>query len=250
VSAVAAAPTIEFEKRGHKYKVNGEVYPSVTEVLGIINKPALAPWAERMTVEGLLRLIKKRGVGFVEDKDARQILGVMRSDGLGAGRTKEAAAARGTAVHEALEAWATKRDVPVASKFPTTTQGYIRGLARFLLEREPQFFESEKPVASLKHRFVGTRDTVCLLDDGEHGRCLLDLKTSKRVYATSHFPQLEAYELAGVEMGEEPTQRRGVIRVDRDGTYEIAWSCATADDFLAVLACYRAQRSLERRARR
>jgi hypothetical protein len=67
------------------------------------------------------------------------------------------------------------------------------------------------------------------------GTLLADLKTSANVYMESHGRQLEAYELASVECGYEPTVARGIINVSADGTYKLVRSKCTSDDFLNVL---------------
>ena len=36
---------LAFDKRLHSYKANDEIVPSATQILGIISKPALVPWA-------------------------------------------------------------------------------------------------------------------------------------------------------------------------------------------------------------
>ena len=55
-----ARPNIVFHEQEHRYLVDGKELPSVTTVLGVLGKPALAPWAAKMTVEGVAGLIVKR----------------------------------------------------------------------------------------------------------------------------------------------------------------------------------------------
>ena len=47
---------------GRHYRVEGydELFPSVTSVLDVINKPALVPWARNMALESVETALKKR----------------------------------------------------------------------------------------------------------------------------------------------------------------------------------------------
>ena len=90
---------------------------------------------------------------------------------------------------------------------------------------------------------------------------IIDLKTSKSIYPTTHFPQLEGYEGGGVEMGFPETDFRAVLNTNADGTFDPApsivneWgdaklgqfavSWATYDDFLGLLAAFRAIKRLK-----
>lgn len=240
-------PVITFCEKPRGYTVNGTPVPSVTQVLGILDKPALVGWTAKITAEGAWKLARRKGYKMPDEP--WQFIRDLKGMGYDHRSYSKDAAARGTIVHTCLEEWIKEGKIPVAGKVPKPAQGYVRGLAKFLIERQPEFLESETVVGSAVHGFAGTRDTVCILKDKQHGRTLIDLKTSKRVYPTSHFPQLRAYEIAGVECGEEPTDKQGILRVGADGTYEIVWSCATDEDFLAVLRCYKAQQALTARAK-
>lgn len=274
-----SAPAITFNEAAHSYTVNGEAVPGVTSVLGLLNKPALPPWAAKMTVLGIARLVIEQRVPYVSGRNTVSELERLRRklvaenikvpedadrDVLVAGLAQlikrrlkarqldhEAvtrdAIERGNAVHAALEDWINKRAVPVLGNYPEAHRGYIQGLTKFLLEWSPDFKESEQPIGSAVHGFAGTRDTVCLVERDGLGRCLLDLKTSKAVYAESMFPQVAAYEIGGVECGEPPTERQGIVRVG-DGDFEVAWSVAEPEDFLSVLRAYKSQQALKARA--
>jgi hypothetical protein len=78
---------------------------------------------------------------------------------------------------------------------------------------------------------------------------LFDYKTSKGIYPDSHFPQLEAYEAAYQCMGGDPTDSRLLVRLDKEGDYEIAKSCATFDTFLGVKSAFDAMADLKARVK-
>jgi hypothetical protein len=79
-------------------------------------------------------------------------------------------------------------------------------------------------VGSTEHGFAGRYDLRCVID-GCHVR--LDLKTGKRVY-------------------DEALLQRLVLRLDREGEFEIVESHATPDMFLGVLRAYQAVQALKK----
>lgn len=241
-------PVITFDEKQHKYTLNGEVVPSVTQVIGVLDKPALVPWAAREAVNGAWKLARRKG--YVLPESPQQFTMDLQERRLDYRNINRIAIDRGNAVHKVLEDWINERKIPLADNFPVATRGYVRALAKFIVSWEPHFLESEKNIGSVVHGFAGKRDTVAILEHSKHGRVLLDVKTSKKVYPDSMFPQLRAYEIGGVECGEEPTQRQGIVRVSADGEFEVVWSCAEDDDFLSILHVYKTQKQLEKRARR
>jgi hypothetical protein len=186
---------------------------SVSTVLNVLDKPGLLSWVREITLQG---------ENYWEVRDA--------------------SATRGTSVHSALEALATEGTIPKLADFPEEDRGYVQALAGWWLEAKPEVIASEVIVASLEHNFAGRFDLRCRID----GKVtLLDAKTSKRVYPTTHFAQLEAYEGASVESGYDPTDQRMVLRLGGDGVYETAVSCASYSDFLGIKAAFDAQKRVE-----
>ena len=50
-------PVVEFQAEPRRrYLVNGQPVPSVTQILGVLDKPALVWWAMRVGVEGACQL--------------------------------------------------------------------------------------------------------------------------------------------------------------------------------------------------
>jgi hypothetical protein len=247
-STIAQRPEIVFTVEDHKYAINGVPVPSVTQVLGVLDKPALPPWAAKVTLEGVCNLIKlSKHTRFELPEDAGKLKYALKRRKLDHYSVVKASQERGTAVHKALEDWITHHRIPRLKDYPVAQRGYIQGLTAFLIAEKPEFLASEKQVGSVRHGYAGTLDTVCFVNHTDKGRVMLDLKTSKDVWYLTQFPQLAAYELANVECGGEPTDAQGIVRVSADGQWEVKWSCADADDFLAILAVYKSQHSLTAR---
>ena len=247
--------------------------PSVTTVLGCLDKPALPWWGQRIGVEGVMELVR-RDVLYAHYGDAEPYLGVRRgwypepatSDEvvalltehqLSTNHVRDKAGARGVAVHDAFETWATTGTRPDPSIFPEEERGYVVGLLAFLDDVNPEPLAAEVMVGSVQHGFAGRYDIRLRVPEEcqvvfhrtpkkgpqyatlKPGVYLGDLKTSKGVYQESHGRQLEAYEAASVECGYEPTEARGILHVGADGTYEFVRSKCIFDDFLHVLAVWR-----------
>lgn len=253
--------TIRYEDKKHLYFLDGEKVPSVSSILGCLDKPALPWWGMKIGVQGVLELFRQEalrstrplpGQTFAivdtafEPVDSDRVVRLLTEHKLTVNHVRDKAGERGTTVHDALEAWAATGAKPDPKVYPDEQRGYVEGLLLFLNEHAVEPEATEIIVGSTTHGFAGRYDLRCWLATEP---TLLDLKTSGSVYL-EHFLQLEAYEGAGVECGYEPTANRVVLRVAADGSYELRESPATYDDFLAVLACYRATTALRDRVKK
>jgi hypothetical protein len=186
---------------------------AVSSVLGVLDKPGLLHWVRTVTL---------KGEDFWDVRDE--------------------ASTRGTSVHNAAEVLANTGTPPSLSDFPETDRGYVQALASWWLDARPDVIATEVIVASLEHRFAGRFDLLCTINGR---RCLCDFKTSKKIYPREMFAQLEAYEGASVECGYPPTDDRLIVRLGEDGTHEVAESCASYGDFLAIKAAFDACKRIE-----
>lgn len=248
------------------YTVNGKWVPSVTTILGVLDKPALPWWGMKIGVEGVLKLLSD-GVLRFEDlddlPDTETAVEALTASKLTVNHVKDKAGSRGTSVHRALEDWADFGKWPDPFAYPAEEQGYVRGVMAFLEDAAPEVIASELMVGSVVHEFAGRYDLLAILGEREvvtrlypkrkpkretidGGVYLLDLKTSKNVYTTHHL-QLAAYEGATRECGYTPSDFRGVVRVSPTGGYELVRSDrGYFDAFLAVNECWRAMESLKK----
>ena len=266
-----------YEKPYRKYTVNGKDAVSVTTALGVLNKP-LDAWVERVTLAGTVKLLRQPTYTLPEDgspescpwKQRKYVPGFARQcnspthDCIGRDPAlcqfrvdlknrrldyyaeKKEAADRGVDVHQIWQDWNEKQKIPHVADYPANRHGFIRALAAFIMQHNPTCLESEKVVGSAVHGFAGRLDTVVVLsvDDAP---CVVDIKTSKAVYPSSHFPQLAGYEIARRECGLQPTERQGILRLGADGKFDLVWSDATGDDFLAVLNAWKSQQRWSKR---
>jgi hypothetical protein len=199
----------------HRYSWNGgPLYPSVTTILGIKDKPALVGWAKRETaacavrnLDVLARMVQSGGPQAAVDW-LKKIPDYRR----------DAAADLGTAVHAAAEAIGRGEPVVVGDDVRPFIDAYRRD---FLEPFEPRFLALEAMVCSTRYEYGGTADAFAEID-GE--TWLLDYKTGAGVYPDT------ALQLAGLARAQfigspgDPTQyplpaatRFGVVHVRPEG---------------------------------
>ena len=252
--------------------------PSVTTVLDCLSKDGLPWWGMTTALEAVIQLY---GVGGFLTPSADGKLAVWTGDQfeyatkenlvalltrqkLTVNHVRDKAGARGNNVHDALQWWIEDGTMPDPDLFPLEEQGYVRALIAFLHDvGEVTARKAEVMVGSVEHGFAGRYDFEGTLKSANlitkraspggrnaeqrtefKGLSLLDLKTSKGVYA-SHKLQLEGYEIARLEGGLRPTKNRLVVQVSNDGTYAVTASDAEAQDFLNVLATYNSIRRIK-----
>ena len=183
---------------GRKHPVyqddNGVIYPSVTQILSIVNKPFLVNWANGLGLQGIA----------VQDanKESTDV---------------------GTLTHAFIEGHITNEEV--------STEGYERKIidqallcyGNYLLwekKYNPKFVETEKSFVSQEYGYGGTVDAICKIGDQKY---ILDWKTSASIYP-EYVSQLTAYRLG---LGPLSTigYHLGIVRLFKDSTspgYEFA----------------------------
>lgn len=229
--------SVEFtEVPKRKYTIDGQAVPSVTQILGVLDKPGLPWWGMQIGVQGVIELAKRHDnpniIGPETDPD--KVVAWLTSEKLTVNHQRDNAAKRGTGVHDALEQYCATGAIPSLSDFPVEERGFVQALCKFLIDHEPQPERTEVIVGSREHQFAGRYDLRCTIA-GRNG--ILDLKTGKRLYNTVHL-QASAYELADTEMGAEPCEVCWALRASADGSYELVETRATTEDFLAVKHAY------------
>lgn len=281
MSVTIDRPDVDFDAVEHVYSIGGERVAGVSSVAKIGGAEDSfsigAAWGFRIGYEGAFDV-------FAEDllppesrcwlpgsKD--ELRAHLKRRDLTPWAKRDQAAERGSSVHDALEELAQNDVVPVPEKYPEAERGHVRSILRWFLAFRPRFVATEVQVASRTHLFAGRYDLRVLIDarkliplvvghetpqadrirelaaEKAPALCLVDLKTSKGIYPTTHFPQLAGYELAGVEMGFPPTDCQLVLNTNEDGSFDVAKDVAVSwaqpEDFLDLLGAYRAIKRLK-----
>lgn len=150
---------------------DGKRVPGVTTILGVINKPALVPWANKLGLQGI------DTCAYV-DKLAEI----------------------GTLAHYWIECLLTDREPDFTSWSQEQQDLAANSVVKFLEwqdEHDIRVIATELPLVSEAYRFGGTLDILAEID-GKLG--LIDIKTSKAIY-DDHMYQVAAYYQLGIEPG-------------------------------------------------
>jgi len=207
------AVELMFQAYGHKYTVNDKKVRSVTQALGIINKPALISWAARMAAEYFKDQIEP-GKSY----DEVQLITIFESAKGAHWKKKVDAGNLGTFVHNWVEDHINgkKPAIPVNKALKDAVQRFLD----WEKAHKVKFLLSEQQVYSRKYNYTGTLDFICKID----GKMYIgDLKTSSGIYPEMLI-QTAAYRFARSE--EYPREKYAgqvIVKVGKeDGALEVA----------------------------
>ena len=183
-------------KRGGFYYVDGKPYPSVTQIIGCLDKPGLRYAFGR---EVYRAFAKNPEMGEKEALAAPYVLWGQ-------------AAKRGSAVHKLIEAWETR----IVGITDPELQGYMEAFRNWIDDLGVVLSEHERTVVSRKHIYAGTLDLLVAI-----GRSrvplIVDAKTGKDIYPETQL-QLSAYRQALNEEGIK-TRGCGALLLKDNGKY-------------------------------
>lgn len=195
------------------------IVPSVTTILGNLNKPALPNWAAKEVAKFAVdnipsweNLPPDDAVDLLKRAPYRN----MRKKG-----------DIGTAVHALIEEFGV--DIPDPTQLEIAIDDldfipFVAGAVQYLHDHVHRVLHSEVTLFSRTYEFAGTVDAVVKLKTGEIA--MIDWKTSNRVYP-EHALQLIAYsncEFIGTDDGQEvdfpPVSAAHVVHLPGDATYK------------------------------
>lgn len=230
---------------------------SVTSVVGVMDKPALLPWACKMAGE--------RAVKHESEWHA-----IQQEDGDEAARKWISAASReftayrqtlGSMVHWMVENrerlhdaevqgkidwWVSKTKKPYRDKIEADAKKHLTQFYRFMEDYKPEFVMQEVTVASLTHGYAGTLDAVVEMDGATR---IMDIKTGG-AYPTTAL-QLAAYRHAEYVAKADGTLREacelagithGFVLELKPQSYKVHHYRCGEDEFAAFCAALRLKR--------
>lgn len=164
--------------KGH-YEIEGVLYPSVTTILQVINKPALLNWAAKNGPAGMAR-IKQESADF------------------------------GTTVHRYISEILDGKAVDLDALDPEIA-GCVRSFQEWARLVSLQPIITEQTIHSKTHGYAGTLDFFGLV----YGvPTLIDWKTSSGIYPEMEL-QVAAYSFALDEMGLGKSVNKMIVRIDK-----------------------------------
>jgi len=200
---------LEFDPSKHVYMHNGIVVPNVTTVTGVINKPALIPWAVNATIEW----IEDQFLPQVEYKGS-EVIGIVKNSKNARFRLSKEAQDIGSTVHDWIELYI--RHKMLKTKFPEIpkTDEVVACIDSFLnweKAHDIEWLETERKVFSRVYNYAGTMDILAVVDGD---LSVIDAKTSKAIY-DDYYLQVSAYAKAYSEEFRTRVDRIGVLRVPK-----------------------------------
>lgn len=220
--------------------------PSITTVLGVMEKEGLHFAIEKLTVDAAVQMARNGGLPL----EVGEALGQMKGQGLSFRQQWNAKADKGTATHDWLSKLMADPDTPV----PEDCEPFAQGIEQWRFKYGPVAVQSEVMVASPTHRFAGRFDLLADLPTlGSVAR--IELKTTGSLPRhkktgevlppyTENLWQLAAQELAAVESGDPPSEVQAVLRVDEQGEWDFHVTTVEPRGFLAALSLWRALRNI------
>lgn len=180
------ATTFKKAKAHQRYRTSdGTIVPGVTTIVGLLNKPQLVSWANRLGLQGI-------------DASAHV----------------QAAAGAGACAHEMIQEVLGGPAVDLSKYSGEEIEAARNALAKFkewLTEHEMETQAIEMQLVSERYRVGGTIDWLGRLDGK---MTLADIKTSGRIYE-EHIIQVAAYKKMLEEAGYEVEGVR-ILRFSRD----------------------------------
>ncbi len=201
-------------RRGGFYWIEDVPYPSVTHVIGILDKPALRYWYGREVYRAMVAdptLAEKEALNKPYE-------------------ISESAKDRGSTIHSIVEAW--RQNQVYVDNVPEPFRGYAQGFYEWVKDNDTEIVEHERTVVSKEHGYAGTLDLLIKLN-GSKLPLVADVKTGKDIYPEAWL-QLSAYRQALAEQGVK-TAGIAVVLLQDNGSYKFEHQ---AEDFLPqFLAC-------------
>ena len=246
-------PPKEGESAYHCEDCEHDHYRMSTLLRATCPKFALVPWAEKAGRLGALAVYQQDGkLPADDDKLKKRIERLL----LNADNLRDAGAERGNVVHDYLNRYVVFGEVTHVEEYDEAHRPYLRQLARFIIDYEPEFLESEFFVVHHDLNYAGKSDGICKIGvqpprrnpgtDLTGKRVLFDVKSNRegRVYPPEHLYQVAGYELARRDMGAEPTEHQIVIAIGED-SYQVKVSHYTPESFIFLAMFFHSQREQE-----
>lgn len=199
-----------FDEQKHTYRVNGEIIPGTTSILGVINKPALIAWSAAEAAKYVQEhLLPGKALSAVE-------IETLCLEAKAAHRKKKDTAADiGHLTHAWIENYIkdNQEELPINKEAKNGCQAFLT----WLIQNKVDFIKSEQRIYSKKYNYAGTLDALAVVN-GE--LTLIDFKTGSGCYPEMGY-QLASYQLAfEEEFTETHITKRLICNIKKTGELE------------------------------
>ena len=218
-------PEFTFDEITHRYYLDGKPLLGTTTVLGSINKPALVPWAAKMTAEHIKEVWKKN-----KDYTTQEINDHLKEAKNAWKGNRDSAAKKGTDIHALCEDYI---NATIAGEDFNTEEEQVLAFIKWATNNEVEFLGAEKRVYSETYKVAGTYDFKCIIGGKTY---MGDIKTTSGIYDRTPFAQCSAYQAMETEMetgvfGEGEIVGRVIVNLKKKGGFFEGDDVYYSDDF-------------------
>jgi hypothetical protein len=239
-------PNFTYTEKGHKYELDGVKMTGVTTVLGVLAKPALIPWAAKMTAEWIRENCESRTLSVVdnatESGEVRYDVGESDLNEAVKAHTKkkDEGAVGGKDLHSMVENYI-KGCIELGGDAVPSPEDHngLQEFVKWATLNKIKFLTSETPTYSQEWFVAGTPDFT-LEKDGK--KFVGDLKSYKKIFDRIPHFQCAAYAKMLTEQGEK-FDGTVIVNINKE-SFQLteAWSFDLENDvkaFEAALVLYR-----------
>lgn len=197
-------------KRWYYIPELGREVPSVTTIIGILEKFALRPWYAKIAIQYIKGEILDT-ITSIDELRAMDVDQIIKDAKASPKRIAEEACDIGKRTHVLIEDW-----LHGGYALPDAdTRGPFTAFCDWWRQHNGIVTHTERTVWS-RSLYAGTLDIVAWLTfDGKRGLYLIDIKTSNGFYVPEMPLQLAAYRRAHKEMTGQSVDGMGIIRLDK-----------------------------------
>lgn len=199
---------IEFDRKKHRYYIDGEFYPSVTQILSLIDKSQpLMQWAVNVALDYI-----KQNKEELHSKSSGQILYAAKKRHK---ELKKEAGDLGSQIHKLIERYL--KNWSYEEFLTERISKQFESFKNWVQENNFSLVNSEKFLFNKKYQVAGTTDIVAYLGNKLY---LIDLKTSKGIYEEMIL-QLAIYRYMWENLYKTKIDGMGILRLDKEtGDFE------------------------------
>lgn len=185
------------------------IYPSVTTILNVVNRgEGLLYWAAKTGAEKIRETLLAHPLDPRDDDYEFALSEVVRTSRYAFRGTRDAAASKGSAVHDLVAG--------IAQPQTDLERGYLRAAERFMDQQGVTILVHEHTVGDLVARYAGTLDGL----GHRRGKVfVVDWKTGPRLYP-DNARQVAAYAHSTEQMYDVGSVGAVVVKLVDDGTYQ------------------------------
>lgn len=233
----------EFNKERHLHTLGGKALTGCTTILSVIAKPALIPWAAKITVEYIRENIRR--LNIMNPKQFKQLLLEAKS---AHSKRKEKAGNFGTKTHDEISLFIS-RAISENTGYMidgATDNEAVKNFIDWAIKGKVKFLDTERNIYSKKLWLGGIVDFVYMID----GKVWIgDIKTSNSGIYAENFWQCAGYDIMLKEMKlYEKVEGYLIVNLKENGEFNEKRSISIKENkkaFLSCLAIYRIQEKLK-----